>query len=86
MLPRGVFQVTERPSAAGEPVVPAPLVVTGRHISVEEGHESLELRWLRDGEWRRRVVPRDVLASKAKMVELAAYGLPVTSETSSRVV
>ena len=86
VLPHGVFQVAGRSSAAGEPVVPAPLVVTGRHISVEEGYESLELCWLRDGEWRRRVVPRDVLASKVKIVELAAYGLPVTSETSSRVV
>lgn len=59
-------------------VAHSPVVITGRLVD-EEGHEAVEISWLRDDTWRSRVFNRDVLFNTRKIIDLAAHGVAVTS-------
>lgn len=66
--------------------IPAPLVITRRLTDVEGEAEYLGVAWPRDGRWHAEVVPRANVAASRTIVELAAYGAPVTSNTASIAV
>jgi putative DNA primase/helicase len=63
-----------------------PLVITRRLSDVVTGTECLGLAWYRDGIWQEQVVKRTVLATSRSIVELAEYGLPITSNNAVDVV
>lgn len=67
-------------------VAPAPLVVVGRLTNMADGTESWRLAWKRDGQWREHVVDRVIAANNRKVVELAAVGVPVTSNNAAMMV
>lgn len=75
-------------SASAEDVVlvPAPVVITRRLAHVDGGEESVELAWLRTAVWQKKIVPRGVVATARTIVNLAGFGLPVTSSNASALV
>jgi putative DNA primase/helicase len=70
----------------GTVVAQAPIIISGRSRHLQEGVEYVDLAWLAEGQWHRRTVPRAVIADRRKLVELAAFGLPVTSNNAGDVV
>ncbi|HYV37593.1 MAG TPA: DUF927 domain-containing protein [Gemmataceae bacterium] len=67
-------------------VLPAPLVISKRLNSLNDGNKYLELAWLREGRWHFITAHRAIIASKNKIVELAGQGLPVTSNNAASAV
>jgi hypothetical protein len=83
----GVFRTKwVREELVREPVLPAPLLVSGvltdellrQHVHLTWWHDPLHLS--------RKIVTRDQLAQASELVKLSAYGLPVDSNTSKAVV
>ncbi|MGA2619866.1 MAG: DUF927 domain-containing protein [Thermoguttaceae bacterium] len=72
--------------AAEEIVVPGPMLITRRFTDMDGAAEYLGVAWPRDGHWHQEVVPRAAIASSRTVIELAAYGAPVTSNNASLVV
>lgn len=89
---RGVAKVAAATADSGEPVAghvmvaPAPIVIAGRLTDVAEGTESTRLAWYRDGRWRHHTTARATIANARALVDLAGYGLPVTSATAGDLV
>ena len=67
-------------------VTSAPMVITRRFTEVDGDAEHLGVAWPRDGRWHEEIVPRATVAVGKTVVELAAYGAPVTSNNASLVV
>ena len=68
------------------PGIAAPVLVTERGCDVHRGTETVTLAWHREGRWHERVVDRNIVATARAITELAAYGLPVTSNNSRMLV
>jgi hypothetical protein len=64
----------------------APVVITERFTDVVEGIEALKLAWYRDDQWQSRVVDRNTIANAHLLNDLAAFGVPVTSNTARALV
>ncbi len=81
----GVIQASTHFTAAGEPVEKrhivalAPVVISERLIDVNDGHERLEVQWLRDGRWKEHTADRAAIMDTRQLVGLSAVGLPVYS-------
>jgi len=73
-------------TAGPEVLVPAPVLATRRLTDVDGGDESVELAWWRGGAWHTRIVARGTIAKSRTIVELADYGLPVTSTNAEALV
>lgn len=63
-----------------------PLVLSGRWISLDDGNESVELAWHKDGAWHRVRAGREVISNRSQLVSLSTQGVPVTSENARAVV
>jgi uncharacterized protein (DUF927 family) len=63
-----------------------PIVITGRLTTEDAGTEAIRLDWKRDNEWSSRIFDRVVLATARTVVELAAYGVAVSSNNASQIV
>jgi hypothetical protein len=63
-----------------------PILIIERCQSLDDDVAYLTLAWLVDGRWHTRVVPRAVIASRNKLIECAAFGLPVNSNNAPAVV
>jgi hypothetical protein len=66
--------------------IPAPVLVTRRSVDMATGRVCVGLAWLRDDQWHTRIVARDEIADARKIVALAAYGVPVTSNNAKDLV
>lgn len=66
--------------------VPAPVLITQRMHGVDDNSEFLEIAWKKDESWNYRVVSRRMIATAQSIVELAAYGVPVTSNNAKQLV
>jgi len=66
--------------------IPAPVVILGRGRDSAKGTEHLSVAWFRSGQWHRRIVERETVASTQKVVALAAFGFPVNSNNAKLVV
>lgn len=64
----------------------APILVTRRLLDARGGRHFVELSWWRAGQWHRRIVPREMLASARSIVELARYGVPVNSNNAADLI
>lgn len=63
-----------------------PLLPIERMINIDNGEERLKLIFKRGSFWKTITVPKDVLASANKIVELSNQGLMVTSENAKHIV
>ena len=63
-----------------------PLLPIERMINIDNGEERLKLIFRRGNTWKTIIVPKDVLASANKIVELSKQGLMVTSENAKYIV
>ena len=68
------------------PNVPTPVVITRRFTGSAHRLNSSSWHGFGMARWFERIVPRAELASTRSIVELAAYGLPVTSNNASELV
>ena len=67
-------------------IIPAPMVITRRFTEADGDAEHLGVAWPRDGRWHEEVVPRATIAASRSVIELAAFGAPVTSNNAAVVV
>ena len=65
---------------------PHPVILTERLHNVDSDTEKLRIAFRRDREWRDVVVDAATAANKASIVQLANFGLQVTSENSKLLV
>ncbi|MED1801819.1 DUF927 domain-containing protein [Brevibacillus porteri] len=67
-------------------VFPAPVLLSKRFRSIDDGREKVELAYRWDGEWNRLVVDADIPFTASKIVTLRKDGFPVSSETAKYLV
>lgn len=70
----------------GPLLLTCPLLIQRRLIHADNETESVEIAWNKDGVWQSRVVARELLATARSITELAAFGIPVTSNSSADLV
>lgn len=63
-------------------VCPHPIMPIRRLVNVDSGEERLEIAYRKGSIWRTAIVEKSVLASSQKILDLAAYGVIVTSENA----
>lgn len=83
-----VFRYDDRP---GQEITvltacPHPVILSERLHNIDSGTEKLRIAFRRDGIWRDVVVDAATAASKTSIVQLANFGLQVTSESSKLLV
>jgi hypothetical protein len=81
----GIYLATDQGQSASA-VIPVPVVITTRLIDNDEHNEYVEIAWKKDGNWNKQLVPRSVVANTRSIVDMAAYGLPVTSNNAKVLV
>jgi uncharacterized protein (DUF927 family) len=67
-------------------VCSVPITIATRLKNADDNTEKVELLFKRDKKWQTIRAERSTIYSKNKIVELANYGLPVTSETAKDLV
>lgn len=75
-------------SAYGETVMicPHPIMISGRLVNLDSGEVRLEVAFRRGENWKSVVVEKIVLASAAKILDLARLGIAVDSENAKALV
>ena len=82
----GISRRTEKGQRGLGPAILRPMFIGGRQSDVGCGTESLQLVWSDGSGWRERSVPRVQAFDRSRVVELAGYGAPVTSNNASEAV
>jgi putative DNA primase/helicase len=87
-LKGGVVEVSRGPGGESKEklICTAPLLITGRTVDVHSGTTSVRLTWVYGGRWHHRLVMRDHVADKAKILALARYDLPVHTLNAGGIV
>lgn len=67
-------------------VCPHPIMLSGRLVNLDSGEVRLEVSFRRGAEWRTVVVEKVILASAAKIINLARLGIAVDSENAKALV
>lgn len=67
-------------------VCPHPIMLSGRLVNLDSGEVRLEVSFRRGEEWRAVVVEKVILASAAKIIDLARLGIAVDSENAKALV
>ena len=67
-------------------VCPHPIMLSGRLVNLDSGEVRLEVSFRRGAEWRTVVVEKVILASAAKVIDLARLGIAVDSENAKTLV
>ncbi len=65
---------------------PHPILPIERLVNIDTGEEKLRISYSKGKKWREQIVPRSILASANKIVELSSVGVAVTSENSRLLV
>lgn len=81
----GIIKVRSR-TGSQELVSRHPVLIQGRMINLVDGSEYIRLAWQRDNKWEFRIVNRLIIADARHLVELAEFGVPVTSVRAPRMV
>lgn len=63
-----------------------PILITQRLMNAETGKEKVKIAFQKGFKWKEIVVDKGIIASSNKIVNLADYGVSVTSETSKSLV
>lgn len=81
------FGVTCDSMYGGEDIVcPHPILPIERLVNIDTGEEKLRIAYSKGKKWREQIVPRSILASANKIVELSSVGVAVTSENARLLV
>ena len=67
-------------------ICPHPILISGRLVNLDSGEVRLEVSFKRSAEWRTVVVEKIILASAAKIIDLARLGIAVDSENAKALV
>lgn len=67
-------------------VCPHPIMLSGRLVNLDSGEVRLEVSFRRGTEWRTVVIEKVILASAAKIIDLARLGIAVDSENAKTLV
>ena len=54
--------------------------------NIEDNTQKIRLMFYRSSRWQQRIVPKDIVASRNKITELAKIGVDVNSETAKNLV
>lgn len=63
-----------------------PILIVQRLLNAETGKEKVKIAFQKGFKWKEIVVDKGIIASSNKIVNLADYGVSVTSETSKSLV
>lgn len=63
-----------------------PILITQRLMNAETGKEKVKIAFQKGFKWKEIIVDKGMIASSNKIVNLADYGVSVTSETSKSLV
>jgi putative DNA primase/helicase len=63
----------------------APVLITGRLQSIEDGAQWLRLAWKRGAQWHHVDVNRGVAMNATKLLELASEGFPVATDNAANL-
>lgn len=69
-----------------EHIATAPILIGKLPENIDGGRVAVELCWLLRGQWIKRVVDREHIASATLITALAGYGLPVNSNNAKALV
>ena len=67
-------------------ILPQPVIITKKVVSAQTGQEQLEVAWLRNGKWKRKIIDRSVAAKPRELVNLADDGFPIDALTARSIV
>lgn len=67
-------------------ICPHPIMLSGRLVNLDSGEVRLEVAFRRGAQWKTIVVEKVVLASAAKIIDLARLGIAVDSENAKAMV
>ena len=63
-----------------------PIYITKRLYNVDLDEERIEICFKRGNEWQKRTIPKTMITSASKIVELSKFGVGVTSENAKNLV
>lgn len=66
-------------------ISPCPLFISKRGIDLVSQKETVELAWVRDDQWKFIEVDRSYICKHTKIVDLADYGFPITSDSAKEI-
>jgi uncharacterized protein (DUF927 family) len=69
-----------------EHIATAPILISKVLENIDGGRVAVELCWLLRGQWIKRVVDREQIASATLVTALAGYGLPANSNNAKALV
>lgn len=89
LAPDGLFK--EQFSKDGEPTEPkrityAPVVISNVYENISEESQGFSVAWLEGYQWHEVTQGQDVFMSNRKIIELAQYGFPVTSNNAKDLI
>jgi len=67
-------------------IAQCPLLITNRGVDPRTQRETVELSWIRDNQWKFIEVDRSYICKHTKIVDLADYGFPVTSDSAKQII
>ena len=79
----GITRLTANGSV---PVCAVPMIITAVHEQLVTDHKLVTIAWLARDTWVQRIVGREQIADRRKVVDLAAFGAPVSSNNAGDVV
>lgn len=80
-----ILKTSAKDTGKGTPVTRVPMMPTKILKNVEDKTEKIELSW-RDRGWHSITAGREIIVNSRKILDLAAYGVPIDSEISASVV
>lgn len=82
----GSYQCDDYGIRKGETIVCLqPIYPCRTAVNVEDQHQSMEIKFKVRNEWRSVILPQTSVAKPSEIIELAAYGVPVSSENAKRL-
>lgn len=63
-----------------------PILITKRLVNAETGTEKVRIAFCKGFKWKEITVDKEVIASSTKIVQIAKYGVSVTSESAKLLV
>jgi putative DNA primase/helicase len=84
---RATYRMVEDANGVPHPlaIAYAPVLITGRLQSIEDGGQWLRLAWKRGQSWLHLDVDRGVAMNATKLLELASQGFPIATDNAAHV-
>lgn len=82
----GIYQINNTNGQAESSACYHPILPIERLRNLETGEEWLKIAFKRNGKWEEIIVPKVIVSSASKIVNLASRGIAVTSENAKSLV